>query len=387
MLPSGTQLGPYEIQSLLGVGGMGEVYRARDSRLNRTVALKILPAQVAADAGRRARFEQEARAASALNHPNILTVFDIGEQDGFAYIVSELIEGESLREILRRGPLPLSKLLDLSSQAAAALAAAHAAGIVHRDIKPENIMITRDGRAKILDFGLAKQVSLAAAAPDATRTVTHTSPGSVIGTAAYMSPEQIRGDAVDHRSDIFSFGLVLYECITAKQPFERATSVEVMTAILREDPAELPEAVSPALRQIVWHCLEKEPDHRFQSARDLGFALRTVSAAPSRTSGTVAAIPAPAHRKWIWAALSGAVGTLLLALALVHVFELEPIDLAQYRLTPFATDREPETDGAWSPDGKSIAYLKTIDGTPQLMVRALDAPAPVQLTKSPAPVS
>src|SRR5580658_2606960 len=284
MLSPGTQLGPYEIQSLLGAGGMGEVYRARDSRLNRIVALKILPSQVAVDAGRRARFEQEARAASALNHPNILSVYDIGEQDGLAYIVSELIEGESLRESLRRGPLPVSRLLDIASQVAAALAAAHSAGIVHRDIKPENIMITRDGRAKILDFGLAKQASTVAAGADETRTVTRTSPGSVIGTAAYMSPEQIRGEAVDYRSDIFSFGLVLYECITGKQPFERATSVEVMTAILREDPAELPESVSPALRQIVWHCLEKEPDHRFQSARDLVFALRTVSAAPSRAS-------------------------------------------------------------------------------------------------------
>jgi eukaryotic-like serine/threonine-protein kinase len=386
MLSTGTQLGPYEIQSLLGVGGMGEVYRARDSRLNRTVALKILPPQVAADASRRARFEQEARAASALNHPNILTVYDIGEQDGLAYIVSELIEGESLRDSLRRGPLPLSRLLDLSGQVAEALAAAHAAGIVHRDIKPENIMITRDGRAKILDFGLAKQVSVAVAAADETRTATHTSPGSIIGTAAYMSPEQIRGEPLDHRSDIFSFGLVLYECITARQPFQRATSVEAMTAILREDPAELPETVSPSLRQIVWHCLEKEPDHRFHSARDLAFALHTVSAVPSRASGTVAAIPA-AHKKWIWAAVSGALGVLLLTLALVYVFEPEPIDLAHYRLTPFATDREPETDGAWSPDGKSIAYLKTVDGTPQLMVRALDAPAPVQLTKSQAPVS
>jgi len=373
-------------QSLLGVGGMGEVYRARDARLNRTVAEKILPPRVAADSGRRGRFEQEARAASALNHPNILTVYDIGEQDGVAYIVSELIEGESLRDSLRRGPLPLSKLLDLSGQAAAALAAAHAAGIVHRDIKPENIMITRDGRAKILDFGLAKQVSSAAAAADETRTVTHTSPGSVIGTAAYMSPEQIRGDAVDHRSDIFSLGLVLYECITARQPFQRATSVEMMTAILREDPAELPETVSPALRPIVWHCLEKEPDHRFHSARDLAFALRTVSAVPSRASGTVAAIPAPRKRR-IWVVILGALAMLLLALALVRIFEVEPIDLARYRLTPFATDREPETDGAWSPDGKSIAYLKTVDGTPQLMVRALDAPAPVQLTKSEAPVS
>jgi len=195
MLSSGTQLGHYEIQSLLGVGGMGEVYRARDTRLNRSVALKILPPVVAADPSRRARFEQEARAASALNHPNILSVYDIGEQEGSAYIVSELVEGETLREIIGRGPLPVSKVLDISSQVAAALAAAHAAGIVHRDIKPENIMVSRDGFAKILDFGLAKQTAPASAASDdETRTINYTSPGSVIGTAAYMSPEQIRGE-------------------------------------------------------------------------------------------------------------------------------------------------------------------------------------------------
>ena len=180
---------------------------------------------------------------------------------------------------------------------------------------------------------------------------------------------------------------MLYECITAKTPFARPTSVQVMAAILQEDPAELPESVSPALRQIVWHCLEKEPDHRFHSARDLAFALRTVSAAPSRASGAVLAIPPPRRAKWIWAAFAGAMAALVLALAVVHVLELEPIDLTQYRLTPFATDQEPETDGVWSHDGKSIAYLKTVSGTPQLMVRAIDAVAPVQLTKSESPVS
>ncbi len=383
MLSPGAQLGPYEIQTLAGAGGMGEVYRARDSRLNRTVALKILPAQFAGDPGRRQRFEQEARAASALNHPNIISVYDIGEQDGLAYIVSELIDGESLRDIIQRGPMPLSRLLDVAGQIAAALAAAHTAGIVHRDLKPENIMVTRDGRAKILDFGLAKQTATAAAGDsNATLTATQTSAGAVVGTAAYMSPEQIRGATVDHRSDIFSFGLVLYECISGKMPFERSTSVEIMTAILREDPAELPESVSPALRQIVWHCLEKEPEQRFHSARDLAFALRTVSASPTRSTGSVPAIRKGRASGWMWRGVAAAGVALLAGLAILHLTERQPIELSSYRLTPFATDQEPEFEAAWSPDGKSIAYLKTIAGISQLMVRALAAPTPVQLTRA-----
>ena len=382
MLDAGTQLGPYEVQSLVGAGGMGEVYRARDARLQRTVALKILPAQVAGDPGRRQRFEQEARAASALNHPNIVAVYDIGEQEGQAFIVSELIDGESLREVIRRGSMPMSKLLDLMQQVAAGLAAAHSAGIVHRDLKPENVMVTRDGRAKILDFGLAKQFVSTAAGSAEAPTVTQTSAGAVVGTAAYMSPEQIRGEPVDARSDIFSFGLLLHECISGKAAFERQTAVEIMAAILREDPAELPETVSAALRQIVGHCLEKDPDHRFYSARDLAFALRTVTLAPSRASGTVQAIP-PRRRdsKWIWRGATAALAALLAGLAIRHLFEREPIELANYRLTPFATEQEPESDPAWSPDGKSIAYLKTIDGVSQLMVRALDASTPLQLTR------
>lgn len=386
MIDPGTQLGPYEVQSLLGAGGMGEVYRARDSRLQRTVALKILPPAVAQDPSRRQRFEQEARAASALNHPNIVSVFDIGDQGGQAYIVSELVDGESLRAVIERGPMPLSRLLDIAQQIAAGLAAAHAAGIVHRDLKPENVMLTRDGRAKILDFGLAKQmVSSSAGAGDGlTVTVTQTSAGAVVGTAAYMSPEQIRGDAVDARSDIFSFGLVLHESVTGKQPFERPTGVEVMAAILREDPPELPEPVSPALREIIWHCLEKDPDRRFHSARDLGFALRTVSAIPSRASGIQPALVAPPQKsgakKWIVRGAAAAIVALLAGISIRHLLERDPIDLANYRLTPFATDPEPESDASWSADGKSIAYVKSIGGVSQLMVRALDSPSPIQLT-------
>ncbi|HXB68092.1 MAG TPA: LpqB family beta-propeller domain-containing protein [Candidatus Acidoferrales bacterium] len=390
MLSPGKQLGPYEIVSLLGAGGMGEVYRARDGRLGRTVALKVLAAEVAGDPGRRSRFEQEARAASALNHPNILTVFDFGSQDGLTYIVTELIEGESLREMLRRGPIPQNRAIDIASQVADALAAAHASGIVHRDLKPENIMITGPasgyaGRAKILDFGLAKQVTPPGG--DSTAALTRTSPGAVLGTAAYMSPEQVSMAAVDHRSDIFSFGLVLHECLTGRQTFERATAVETMTAILREDPPELPETAPPGLRQIVAHCLEKEPDRRFHSARDLAFALRTLSSSTTsssttRASGAGPTVAVPRPRRWARPIVAGSVAMIMVGLVMTRITRLEPIDLTAYRFTPFANDHEPETDGAWAPDGKSIAYLKTVDGIPELMVRALDSPTPIQLTRT-----
>src|ERR1035437_9928732 len=304
-------------------------------------------------------------------------------------MVVELIEGDTLRDLLKRGALPQSRAVEIAGQVADGLAAAHAGTIVHRDLKPENIMLTRDGRAKILDFGLAKQVSAPPPGSDPSQLLTRTSPGAVLGTAGYMSPEQVRGEAVDSRSDIFSLGLVLYECLAGRPPFTRTTGVELMTAILREDPPELPETIAPALRQIVAHCLEKEPDRRFYSARDLAFALRTVntSATGSRGSGKTAALGSPRWRRWRWPAAACAFGGLLAALAIPHFSELEPIDLAAYRFTPFANDHEPEAEAAWSPDGKSIAYLKTIDGISQLMVRALDSAIPIQLTRSPAAVS
>jgi serine/threonine protein kinase len=364
---------------------MGDVYRAKDSRLGRTVAVKVLPPDVSHDAGRRQRFDAEARAASALNHPNIVSVFDTGTHEGLAYLVTELIEGESLREILRNGPMPVSRVMEAASQVADALAAAHAASIVHRDLKPENIMVTRDGRAKVLDFGLAKQLE----APntfdcDATKLITRTSAGTVLGTAAYMSPEQVMAKELDARSDLFSFGLVLHEALTGRQTFQRATPVEAMTAILREDPPELPETIPAALRAIVTHCLEKEPERRFHSARDLAFALRTVTSSSlgSRSGGqTVPLVAVKAPRKWVWPAVGVTLTVLLVAVGLTHILEMPPVDLAAYRFTPFANDHEPENEAAWSPDGKSIAYLKTIDGVPQLMVRALDSAIPVQLTQ------
>src|SRR3954467_9413735 len=219
-LASATRFGPYEIVAPLGAGGMGEVYRARDSRLGREVALKVLPFAVANDPARRARFEQEARATAALNHPNIVGVHDVGDQDGHFFLVSELVPGETLAALLERGPVPTKKLLDLAVQIADGMAAAHAARITHRDLKPANIIVPPEGRAKILDFGLAKQAALAVAPPDETLTVQQTEPGMILGTVAYMSPEQARGKPADHRSDQFSFGLILYEMAAGRKAFD-----------------------------------------------------------------------------------------------------------------------------------------------------------------------
>src|ERR1017187_6279168 len=244
---------------------MGEVWRARDARLKREVAIKVLPVGVARDPDRIARFEREARAASALNHPNIVSVYDIGCDNGTYWIATELVRGGTLRRAIEAGPLPTPKAVEIARQVAAGLAAAHAAGLVHRDLKPDNIMVTRDGHVKILDFGLAKQRR---SAQDST-TTDLTDEGVVLGTAGYMSPEQVRGEAVDHRSDLFSFGVVLYEMLGGKRAFAGASSVEVMNAILKEEPPELPASVPPALGRIVRRCLEKEPARRFQSAADL----------------------------------------------------------------------------------------------------------------------
>src|ERR1022692_1229399 len=272
-LISGTKLGPYEIVGPLGAGGMGEVYRARDARLNREVAIKVLPGAFACDPEQLRRFQQEAQAVAALNHPNILAIHDFGEHEGSPYIVSEFLEGDTLRERMRPGRLPMRKATEYGEQVARGLAAAHEKGIVHRDLKPENIFITRDGRVKILDFGLAK-LALPEGVPatDAETLVSQTEPGVVMGTVGYMSPEQVRGQAADHRSDLFSFGAILYEMLSGRRAFRGETSVETMSAILKEEPPEFTETnrtVPPALERIVRHCLEKNPEERFQSARDV----------------------------------------------------------------------------------------------------------------------
>jgi serine/threonine protein kinase len=280
-LAAGAKLGDCEVLRLVGSGGMGEVYRARDTRLSRDVAIKILPEFVAHDPDRLRRFEQEAQAAAALNHPNILAVFQLGTHEGVPYLVSELLEGGTLREQLVRGRMPLRKTIDYGAQIAHGLAAAHEKGIVHRDLKPENLFITRDGRLKILDFGLAKLTQRQSAADSSAPTLTEgTEPGIVMGTVGYMSPEQVSGKKADHRADIFAYGAILYEMLTGKRAFQKPTSAETMSAILNEDPpsiSQLVQSVPPALQRIVHRCLEKNPEQRFQSASDLGFALEALS--------------------------------------------------------------------------------------------------------------
>jgi eukaryotic-like serine/threonine-protein kinase len=280
-LASGTKLGPYDIQSLLGSGGMGEVYLARDSRLGRVVAIKVLPKSYSADAERLQRFVQEARSAAALNHPNILSIFDIGEANGAPYIVSELLEGQTLRDRIRSGRLSTRKAADYALQVARGLAAAHDRGIVHRDLKPENLFLTHDERVKILDFGLAKltRPEKDAGEDEATAQV-NTEPGQIMGTAGYMSPEQVRGKTADHRSDIFAFGSILYEMLSGQRAFRGESPAETMSAIVKEEPGELSEVarnVPPALERIVRHCLEKNPAQRFQSAGDLAFNLEALT--------------------------------------------------------------------------------------------------------------
>ena len=285
-LGPGTRVGPYEVLSLLGSGGMGEVYRVRDHRMARDVALKIMPAAAVSDDDRLWRFETEARTAGMLSHPNLLTIHDVGSFDGSPFLVSELLEGETLRESINRhagalggrgGGLPVTSVLTLARQIVSGLAAAHAAGVVHRDLKPDNVFVVRDGRVKILDFGLAKPQEPSATAQTSPM---RTAPGTVLGTPGYMAPEQVRGDAVDARADLFSLGAILYELLAGRQAFEGPTAIEAMTRILRDEPPPL-TGVPPLLYRTVLRCLEKQPERRFQSANDLLFVLEQAAESPS----------------------------------------------------------------------------------------------------------
>ena len=360
---------------------MGEVWRARDERLHRTVAIKILPSDVSGDASRRARFEQEAHALAALNHPNIVAIYDVGVDAGRAYLVSELVEGEPLRALLDRGPVPVRKAIDIAGQIADGMAAAHALGIVHRDLKPENIMITRSGQVKILDFGLAKQAPTSSG--ENTATMALSQPGTVLGTAGYMSPEQVRAEPVDARSDIFSFGAVLYEMLTGRRAFQASTSVETMHAVLNLDPPEFDGELGklpPALATIVRRCLEKRPEQRFQSSADLAFALRSITG--SGITGAQASITTarPSRKQWLWplaALLSGAAlfaaGFLLRDRTLHHSQpEFQKITfrkglVARARFTP---DGNIVYQASWD-HGPSRIYL-AVPGSPESRDLAID---------------
>jgi eukaryotic-like serine/threonine-protein kinase len=390
-LASDSKLGPYEILNAIGAGGMGEVYRALDTRLGREVAIKVLPAEVAHDSERLRRFEQEARAASALNHPAILTVHDFATHEGVAYLVTELLAGASVRTLLEDGPIPVKRATGLAAQVAKGLAVAHDRGIVHRDLKPDNLFVTESGSAKILDFGLARFVRPERAEPgvDGAATRVETSAGMLLGTAGYMAPEQVRGERVDARSDLFSLGVVLHEMLAGANPFRRDSVVESLNAILKEEAPDLPAGLhgsSPALGRIVARLLEKEPAQRFHSAHDLVFALEELSAAAN-----TAAIPRAEQRpvgsraaRWV---LPLGVAVASAGLALVSAWLLRRAEpppraaLVRFEIPPpeggrFRSGHAERHDFALSPDGKTLAFAASVHGVTALHLRDLGSLEP-----------
>ena len=387
-LEVGTRIGAYEITGLLGSGGMGDVYRAHDAKLQRDVALKVLSAQLASTAEARARFEREALSVARLSHPNIVSIYEFGDHHGLAYVVSELIEGETVRARLDQGPLPQRRAIAYALQIARGIAAAHARGIVHRDLKPENVMITRDDHVKILDFGLAKPMEPAPS--DETRVAaTLTSAGMVLGTFAYMAPEQVRGLAVDHRTDIFAFGAMLYEMLSGERAFTAETAADTMTAILTKEPAELDIArlaISPGIDRIVRRCLEKAADLRFQSANDLAFALDTLSTSSTASSPPVAAVPsAPRDTTRIaWLPWSLALVSLAAAVAIwfYKPATREP-ELPWQHFRRLTEAAGVETSPTLSPDGSIVAYAMYVNGSWDIYAQRVGGRNPTPIVNDP----
>ena len=394
-LAAGTRLGSYEIVAPLGAGGMGEVYRARDTRLKRDVAIKIVPDGVAAAPDALSRFQTEAEAVAALSHPNILSIFDVGVDGGIPYAAMELLEGATLRELLGPAdgsPLPARKAIDYGRQIAAGLAAAHGRGITHRDLKPENVFVTRDGRVKLLDFGLAKASTLIGAGSGSLQaTVSPTTPGTVLGTVGYMAPEQVRGETADARSDIFAFGTILYEMLSGQRAFSGPSPVETMHAILRSEPPELTNhvrlkadptkgtaAIPPALDRIVMRCLEKNPDERFQSARDVGFALEAISGAGSSSAVHEVITDAKRPKRWLMPVLAAA-GTAIVAFAAGAYLSPLRAPAAESGNVTFET-RSFETqnifNARFTPDGSIVFSSANVGQTPQLFVNRPNSLAP-----------
>ncbi|HSD72763.1 MAG TPA: protein kinase [Thermoanaerobaculia bacterium] len=381
-LSAGSRLGPYEIVAPLGAGGMGEVYRARDPKLGREVAIKVLPDRFGTDADALARFEREARAVASLSHPNILAIHDFGREEGSAYAVMELLEGQTLRERLATEALPARKAIDYAVQIAHGLAAAHEKGVVHRDLKPENVFVTMEGRVKILDFGLAK---VSSGEPGETRspTVAATEPGTVMGTVGYMSPEQVRGKSADHRSDIFSCGAVLYEMLSGERAFQGESAAETMAAIAQKDPAEFSGTgapIAPALDRIVRHCLEKNPNERFQSARDVAFDLQSLTTSVGSTA--LAVLPPAVSRRRVLSAV-------LVALAVIVAAGIgrwtARTSSPETKIAPghFAalTDQPGiERAPAVAPDGRSFVYVGGASGNEDVFVQRVGGRIPTNLT-------
>ena len=369
-LTAGTRLGQYEILAPIGKGGMGEVYRARDTKLNRDVAIKILPPAWSLDPERRARFEREAQAVASLSHPSILAIHDFGEASGITYAVMELLHGESLRDRLASGALPVRKAVEYGNQIAAGLAAAHDRGIIHRDLKPENVFVLDDGQVKILDFGLARQL-LSQASLAETRATAGTAAGVVLGTVGYMAPEQVRGETADQRADVFAFGVVLYEMLTGRRAFARETPADTMTAILRDEPPDMTgdaARLPAALDRIVRHCLEKNPRARFQSASDIGFALQSLTA--SNVSGPAAAVPAPSTGRRGWVAAAALGGAVLAGAAfLAGRATGGSVSRTMLQFEPKTFAAQAIFDARFAPDGKTIVYTGALEGhTPRTYV-------------------
>ncbi len=400
-IASGTKLGRYEIRSQIGEGGMGEVYRARDEKLNRDVAIKVLPSAFSENTDRLHRFEQEAQAAGALNHPNILVVYDVGMHESAPYVVSEFLEGETLRERLDHGPLATRRAIDYATQIARGLAAAHDRGIVHRDLKPDNLFITTDDRVKILDFGLAKlshpSSDQVAQTDIATRKV-HTDPGTVMGTAGYMSPEQVRGGSVDHRTDIFSFGAVLYEMLSGRRAFRGDSAIETLNAILKEEPAELSASssnIAPAIERVVWHCLEKSPERRFQSASDAAFALESLSGATSHpTQETLAALSPFSYgrlltrERVLWLGICAVLLIAVFAFAVAYLSRPQTNIHAVRLVLAIPEKTTLPARVTISPDGARVAFIaNNAEGKRLLWVRALDAVTAQPLTGTDGAIS
>jgi eukaryotic-like serine/threonine-protein kinase len=369
IISSGATIGQYTIISKIGEGGMGEVYRARDKKLGRDVAIKVLPASFAADADRLDRFRQEARAAGKLNHPNILVVYHVGKHAGAPYMVSEFLKGKTLRERIDRGSLPQRKAIDYAFQIAKGLAAAHEKGIIHRDIKPENIFVTNDGRVKILDFGLAKRERRIETTQATTELFTQvqTDAGTLMGTVGYMSPDQVKGEPVSHQSDIFSFGSVFYEMLSGRRAFRGKSAAETMSAILREDPPDLSETnknISPALEGCVRHCLEKNPAERFQSARDLAFSIESIAGISGVSRPELVFVRPPAARR-LWPILLGLlVFTVSLALVAGALVDKSAGKMAapSYRRLTFS--RGTTWNARFTPDGQTFFYSARWNGNP-----------------------